>query len=203
MTLTATSCPPPTPQRLGELLREAHLVTEAQLQVALYDQQEYSQLRLGEIFVARGWINQRTADFFADEWGWVRGQSLRKPLGAYLHQAGLMDTTTVEIIVQEQRHNGFRFGANAVLLGCIDQQTLDYFLEHLFPEEKDAAPYVFNSKQTLIQPQSEILAAIRRSQPPKDPSGTAPFELRERTAPKASAPRPTAPAEDADIAWIG
>ncbi|MEB3190526.1 MAG: hypothetical protein VKL42_09320 [Snowella sp.] len=55
------------PKPLGLILREADLVTPAQIEVALQDQQYY-QLPLGEILALHGWVHQETADFFAEQW---------------------------------------------------------------------------------------------------------------------------------------
>lgn len=140
---------PYSSKRIGELLIEANLLAPAQVQVALYDQQQFSTLRLGEIIVFRGWLNQQTVDFFGDRWLTVCSQKAhrRRSIGEYLCAAGLMDRYRIEQTVQEQHRNGYRFGANAVLLGFIKQQTLDYFLTNLFPEQKDAAHYMLHPEQ--------------------------------------------------------
>jgi hypothetical protein len=70
--------------RLGELLQAASLISAAQIEVALYDSYYYEHLRLGEILALRGWIGQKTADFFADRWWELQSQSETYPLGYYL-----------------------------------------------------------------------------------------------------------------------
>ena len=123
----------PCSQLLGEILKEADLITEAQIQVALQDQQ-YSPLPIGEILVVRGWLHQETADFFAESWPRMVKTRDRRPLGYYLQQAYLLQEDQVNLILQEQRKLGVRFGSVAVLKGWVKQKTLDYFLEHLMPE---------------------------------------------------------------------
>ncbi len=125
----------PSSQPLGEILREAGLVTEAQIQVALQDQQ-YSPLPLGEILVVRGWLRQETVDFFAESWPRMVTTRDRRPLGYYLQQAHLLQEKQVNLILDEQRKSGVRFGFVAVLKGWLKQRTLDYFLEHLIAETK-------------------------------------------------------------------
>jgi mannitol/fructose-specific phosphotransferase system IIA component len=49
-------------KRLGAYLVEAGLVSPAQIQVALNDQ-EITGLRLGEIVAAHGWVKQQTIEF--------------------------------------------------------------------------------------------------------------------------------------------
>lgn len=123
----------PCSQLLGEILRDADLITEAQIQVALQDQQ-YSPLPIGEILVVRGWLHQETVDFFAESWLRMVKTRDRRPLGYYLQQAYLLQEEQVNLILEEQIKLGVRFGSVAVLKGWVTQKTLDYFLEHLMPE---------------------------------------------------------------------
>lgn len=139
----------PCSQRLGEILREADLVTEAQIQVALQDQQ-YSPLPLGEILVIRGWIQKETADFFAESWPRMVKTRDRRPLGYYLQQAYLLEEEQINLIIAEQKKLGIRFGSAAVLKGWLKQKTLDYFLEHLAPEAKTTS--AFQGKQINTAP---------------------------------------------------
>jgi hypothetical protein len=54
---------PAKPKRLGAYLVEAGLLTPAQIDVALNDQKIMSDMRFGEVLVARGWIKQQTLDY--------------------------------------------------------------------------------------------------------------------------------------------
>ncbi len=53
----------PSHKLLGQLLKEAGLLTDQQIELALFDQST-SGLRFGEILVRRGWIKQQTLDYF-------------------------------------------------------------------------------------------------------------------------------------------
>ncbi len=54
----------PDPQRrLGSYLLEAGLISPAQIEVVLNDQQTMQEMRFGEVLVARGWIKPETIDF--------------------------------------------------------------------------------------------------------------------------------------------
>lgn len=127
-------------QRLGEMLQEAQLINEAQIQVALQDQQ-YSPLPIGEILVVRGWLQQETADFFAESWAHMVRSGHRRPLGYYLQQAYLLKEHQISQILEEQKKLGVRFGSVAVLKGWLKQGTVDYFLEHLIPEAKSTSAF--------------------------------------------------------------
>ena len=48
---------------LGETLRDAGLITEAQLQTVLRDKQEYKEQKVGEILALRGWLKQENIEY--------------------------------------------------------------------------------------------------------------------------------------------
>jgi hypothetical protein len=54
-------------KRIGVYLVEAGLVTPAQVEVALTDQQIMGSMRLGEVLVARGWVKQQTLDYLIEK----------------------------------------------------------------------------------------------------------------------------------------
>jgi hypothetical protein len=122
---------------LGKILQEASLVSEPQIQVALHDRILYQDLRLGEILALRGWIEQDTADFFAEEWSdIIIRQQNQHPIGYYLRKAALLDDKQIKIILQEQKQLWVRFGSVAVLKGWLKQETLDFFLIGLWTKQK-------------------------------------------------------------------
>ncbi len=127
---------------LGEVLCEAGLISKAQLEVALYDRANYQEMKIGEILNYRGWIEVPTADFFAEEWSGFTQQKEKYPLGFYLQKAALINKEQVGSILQEQNQTSVRFGSLAVLKGLIKQQTLDFFLGNLFPQEVDKSSFI-------------------------------------------------------------
>ncbi|MBV5257821.1 hypothetical protein FLX56_05210 [Synechococcus moorigangaii CMS01] len=117
--------------RIGEVLESAGLISEAQLQTALFDQQIYNDLKFGEILALRGWIEQPTAEFFVR----YTKQELvileSKRLGDYLLEAHLLETEQLLAILDEQKLNHMLFGSLAVLKGYINQKTLNFFLRNI------------------------------------------------------------------------
>lgn len=130
------------PLRIGERLCASNLISIHQLQTALYEQGLYQMLRLGEILVLHGWVRQKTADFFGDQWPHLDDQSVLLPIGRYFSGAGLINRSLVEEILLSQQKTGLRFGALAVLNGYIQQATLDFFIEQFFPEHLGETPYM-------------------------------------------------------------
>ena len=126
--------------RLGEILQEAELVSAAQVEVALYNQEQRVGLLLGEILALHGWIQQDTADFFAEQWPRLINQMDRKRLGEYLRAAALLDEAQIEVILKEQWQTGIKFGTSAVLKGWLKPETIDFFLAYLFPEQRFQGP---------------------------------------------------------------
>jgi hypothetical protein len=125
----------PNQGRLGEILQQADLVTEKQILLALWEQGQFQNFKIGEILALRGWIDGKTADFFADRWpDYLVGEKCH-PLGYYLQEASLLTEEQIAKILTEQEALWLRFGTVAVLKGWLKQTTLDFFLRHLFPEE--------------------------------------------------------------------
>ena len=116
---------------LGLVLQKAGLVSPEQVKIALKDRVSLPNHKIGEIMATRGWINQQTADFFAEQWPQLLARKQQQPLGQYLKAAGLIDQSQIMAILQEQTDSGLRFGASAVIKGLISQTTLDFFLEQL------------------------------------------------------------------------
>lgn len=129
---------------LGEILQEASLVSATQIEEALREQSSPKKARIGEILADHGWIKQETADFFAQYWRSIVNQKGKKPLGYYLIAAGLLNEEQISTILgeQKQRKLWIRLGASAVIKGWIKQSTVDFFVEHLFPEYLEDSPFV-------------------------------------------------------------
>ncbi|MDJ0732451.1 MAG: hypothetical protein QNJ33_20995 [Crocosphaera sp.] len=127
---------------LGEVLRDADLITEAQLQTVLRDKREYKHQKIGEIFALRGWLKQETVDFFAEEWGNCLQQGPQYPIGEYLKQAGLLNQGDIKRILNLQEQVQIKFGAIAVSQGLLTQKTLNFFLENLFSQASKDSLFV-------------------------------------------------------------
>ena len=152
--------------KLGEILQAADLITTEQIEVALQNQQYY-QLRLGEILALHGWLEQETVDFFAETWPKLLLEGQAQPLGYYLKQAKLLSPEQIQIILKEQRHLGIRFGSVAVLKGWLKEKTLNFFLENLSPQTKSESDFqgkeggeehfIEDQETGFIEKRSEIL----------------------------------------------
>ncbi|MDJ0844021.1 hypothetical protein [Crocosphaera sp.] len=134
-------------QRLGTILQEAKLITPYQVEIAIKEQQEHPQRRLGEILAEKGWIKQQTADFFAEEWEEVIKQAQQgtpQSLGYYLREAGLINDFQLRAILAEQGQGRMwmRIGALAVLKGWLNQSTVDFLLQHLHPDKAGDSPFL-------------------------------------------------------------
>ncbi len=117
---------------VGEVLKQAGLVSAEQVEIALKTQQEQGNRRLGEILVLQGWLKQETADFFAEEWWSLLNQKQKKPLGYYFEKAGLLDAAQIRDILNEQKQKAILFGELAIKKGWITPVTLNFFLQHLY-----------------------------------------------------------------------
>lgn len=126
-TFKASSNPLP----LGYLLKKAGLVSESQVIEALKVQQTtHNYMRIGEIIVSYGWLNQETVDFFAESLITMRTQP-KQLIGQYLKSAKLLDERQIDAILKEQYHTNLRFGEIAVTKGWIKPETVDFILDYL------------------------------------------------------------------------
>lgn len=119
---------------LLETLQDAGLITLPQIQVARQDRKYFNYLDLEEALVLRGWIKSQTVYFFQNKWPEELKQKIKKPLGYYLTESGLLTPEDIEAILQEQRKpkNSLRLGEIAVNQGLIEQKTIDFFIKNLF-----------------------------------------------------------------------
>ena len=161
-----TTCSP-----LGNTLQEAGLISKAQIDLALRDQSCHQYLKIGEILVLRGWIEKNTADFFADRWHNLVREKTRYPLGHYLQQANLLQEEQIKIILREQNQLWIRFGSIAVLKGWLKPNTLNFFLQNLFPTKLAFSPFIGKRQSNLSQltdnsePKINLETSLNQEQP--------------------------------------
>ncbi len=136
---------------IGEILKEAGLINEGQIQVALTEQHIYTDLRLGEILVLHGWLEQETADFFGEKIKSLVVKKELKKIGDYFYEAGLLSKKDLESILEEQRKLGVKFGSVAVLKGCIKQETLEFFLKYFASEKPGETDFSYKDKNILME----------------------------------------------------
>ena len=138
---------------LGAVLEEAGLVSSEKVNQALVEQKQGQEnVRIGDILVAKGYINPQTADFFAENWSQTVKETVKQPLGQYLKQAALLSEKQIQEILAEQQQNKLRFGEIAIAKGWIRQQTVNFFLRYLQPDYLSSAKVV---KEILEAEESE------------------------------------------------
>jgi hypothetical protein len=149
-----------THKLLGEILIEAGLVSFPQLEVALNEQKQYLNLRLGEIFALHGWLKQETSDFFAESWVKLLQENNKHPLGYYLQKAGILTLQQIKEILDEQKRLGVKFGSIAVLHGWLNDQTLEFFLKHLAAESLNKSAFITPGKDNYKKGEKSELVKL-------------------------------------------
>ena len=123
---------------LGQLLKQAGLLSDSQIRKVLHEQQTQEQSqRFGEILARRGWLAQETVDFFVEELPQLKLVPRKQRLGEYLEAAKLLDREQVELILAEQQYTSLLFGEVAVRKGCLDRKTLNLILFYLLEESEE------------------------------------------------------------------
>ena len=123
---------------LGQLLNEAGLISAHQIEIALQEQVEIPKLRIGEIFSLRGWINQETADFFAERWEELLQEKQKRPLVYYLRRAALLNDKQINFLMELRKSNeqNVKFHQLAIKHGLLKKQTVDFFVRNLLASQK-------------------------------------------------------------------
>lgn len=134
---------------LGVHLRQAGLISNAQLELILEQQRKHPNLRLGDILTMHGWLKPETVDFFAEKFPEL-SRMKPQPLGQYLKEAALLDDLQISRILEEQNQVNLRFGELAVQKGWVKQETIDLFLSSLNAAPK-SPPSVSLSDQYSIE----------------------------------------------------
>ena len=144
--------------KVTDILINAGLLNEVQVQVAQHDQTLNPDMRLSEILSLRGWIAEETVDFFDLLWEMRVKQGDRQMIGEYFLEARLLTPAQVEDVVTEQKISNLRFGEVAVLKGYLKPETVRFFVKHLFPHNftvKNVSPF---SRTTQTQVHKRTMA---------------------------------------------
>ncbi len=62
-----------------------------------------------------------------------------KRLGGYLVEAGLLTPAQVDMVLNDQKVTGLRFGEILAARGWVKQQTIEYLMEKVVLPERDAS----------------------------------------------------------------
>lgn len=131
---------PVVKQPLGELLSEAGLVSARQIELALQEQIDKNpNTKIGEILASRGWIKQKTADFFVEQWHDLINSEKKYPLVYYFREAGLLNENQINEILEERNNSPkkVRFHHVAIQKGLIRQETVDFLLRNLLARDRN------------------------------------------------------------------
>jgi hypothetical protein len=132
-----------------------------------------------------------------------------KRLGGYLVEAGLLTPAQVDVVLNDQKMTGMRFGEILAARGWVKQQTIEYFMQKVILPEQEAISQPHQSahsqsatdldragRQRLANPN----AASRSPLPP--PLSNESRQPTRRDAP-ISKPLPSVPSKDDDVGWVG
>ena len=135
---------------LGQILIEAGLIDISQVEQALQEQ-KHNGLDISKISVSHGWIELEVINFFNWRWSELIVQENKKPLAYYLQEAKLLNKKQVDAIFKLKKTNSekVRFHRLAVEQGYLKQDTVDFFLTHIFK--------IYNSKSVSATKSYEVL----------------------------------------------
>ena len=119
-------------KQLEKTLQEAHLISTKQIELAIEEAKNTGKKNIEEILVYRGWIRQKTLDFFKEKWPILLRQKIRKRIGYYLKEAGLVTQEQIDFVLKKQKEKTkcwIKFGQLIVIKGWVKSGTIDFFIE--------------------------------------------------------------------------
>lgn len=158
---------------LGAVLQQAGLVSANEVKKALHEQEQSNiNIRIGAILASQGYIDSKTADFFAERWIHVVAEKNKQPIGQYLKQAALLNESQVQEILAEQQRSNQKFGEVAIAKGWIKEATINFFLRYLIPEKLSQ---IENSRLSMPDSLSlDNLTSPKKNNIPTNPSPKSP-----------------------------
>ena len=161
---------PKTKRPLGAVLIEAGLISANQLEIALRQQQQESNLKIGEILASHNWIEQETADFFAEKWSKLLSKKQKRPLVYYFRKARLLNELQIQELLEEQEKldKKIRFHRLAIERGYLKQITVDFFLAHIF-KIYNSNVFSFAKPYEIIRDYNKGKTSFRRTELSKAP----------------------------------
>lgn len=131
-----------------------------------------------------------------------------KRLGGYLVEAGLLTPAQVDVVLNDQKITGMRFGEILAARGWVKQQTIEYLMQKVILPEQQALHQHSKSASsrsakdaTAARDKPAAESAAPRSHLPQSASSEARNPAR-RDAP-ISKPLPSVPSKDDDVGWVG
>lgn len=123
----------------------------------------------------------------------------RKPIGAYLVEAGLLTDAQVGVALADQTTTSMQFGEVVVTRGWLKEQTIEYLMQKVILPERSAQKQTYADLEAGLVRQSVSKAPL--------PNRHSRTQAKEQTAvarnPKATTP-PAPTAEDEEgVSWIG
>lgn len=122
-----------------------------------------------------------------------------KRLGGYLVEAGLLTPAQVDVVLNDQKSTGMRFGEILAARGWVKQQTIEYFMQKvILPEQQTApqrSPEGVEKEVSSGRELEEVTLMPRSGWHSAD--GTARREL------PIAKPLQSMPAADDDVSWVG
>lgn len=122
-----------------------------------------------------------------------------KRLGGYLVEAGLLTPAQVDVVLNDQKMTGMRFGEILAARGWVKQQTIEYLMQKVILPEQDAVRHrTEDSADREMVHHKQIEGSAT---PPNHEFNGARLSTR-RDAP-ISKPLPSISTSNDDVNWVG
>jgi hypothetical protein len=121
-----------------------------------------------------------------------------KRLGGYLVEAGLLTPAQVDVVLNDQKLTGMRFGEILATRGWVKQQTIEYLMQKvILPEQEAAQQRLQNTSEKEIS-HSKQVEGFAPNHHSSDQNNLA----NRRDLPIAK-PLPSVASAEDDVSWVG
>lgn len=120
-----------------------------------------------------------------------------KKLGGYLVEAGLLTPAQIDVVLNDQKITGMRFGEILAARGWVKQQTVEYFMQKVILPEKNASNHQHEGERSEMLRNKQVESSTARMS--SKPGPNHPLERREVPISK---PLPSIASDD-DVSWVG
>jgi hypothetical protein len=129
--------------------------------------------------------------------------STRKPIGAYLVEAGLLSDAQVGVALADQTTTALPFGEIVVTRGWVKEKTIEYLMQKVIIPERNAQKETCSDLEAGLVRQNISRVPVRREYNRVPAKASTPVRSSSVLGPKTTTPpAPTADDEEG-VSWIG
>ncbi|MDX2242063.1 MAG: hypothetical protein NW224_15365 [Leptolyngbyaceae cyanobacterium bins.302] len=127
----------------------------------------------------------------------------KKRLGGYLVEAGLLTPAQVDVVLNDQKMTGMRFGEILAARGWVKQQTIEYLMQKVILPEQDAVRQRTEESAEKERVHNKQLDGLATPHNAPHNNGFDEANGMVRRELPITKPLPSVATSDEDVSWVG